>query len=145
LPAAVRREVGSRRTVLEDGREPGRIVRWLADHRVLIHGARQPEVAARARDRALTQRTGQLMYELSLLYPAISGLQPASSWDGVDYDTADGLPLLGPHRNFPRHLFAFGSSRHGAGLSWTAARLALRHFQGAPLRADDSLGFPRIL
>lgn len=145
LPATIRRQVGTRRAVLDYASEPGRIVRWLPDDRVLVHGARQPEVPGRARAGAMTQRTGQLMYELSLLYPAISGLQPDSSWDGVDYQTADGLPFLGPHRNFPRHLFAFGSSRHGAGLSWVAARLALRHVQGEPARADEALGFQRIL
>lgn len=145
LPAAVRRQVGSRRSVLEDAREPGRIVRWLGDDRALVHGARQPEVPSRTADRALVQRTGQLMYELSLLYPAISGLQPVASWSGVDYDTADGLPFLGPHRNYPRHLFAFGSSRHGAGLAWTAARLMLRYIAGEPTRADEALAFARIL
>lgn len=145
LPPAVRRQVGARSATLEDANEPGRIVRWLKDDRVLVHGARQPEVPARARENAVTQRTGQLMYELSLLYPAISGVQPALSWDGVDYETVDGLPFLGPHRNYPRHIFAFGSSRHGAGLSWTAARIALRHFTGEPARGDEALGFHRIL
>jgi len=145
LPAAIRRQVGLRRAILEDAREPGRIVRWLPGDRILVHGARQPEVPARLRERSVTQRTGQLMYELSLLYPAISGLQPESSWDGTDYQTVDGLPFLGPHRNFPRHLFAFGSSRHGAGLSWVAARLALRHFQGEPAKGDEALGFARVL
>lgn len=145
LPAPVKRQVGKRSAALEDANEPGRIVRWLEDDRVLVHGGRQPEISARARERALIQRTGQLMYELSLLYPAISGVQPELSWDGVDYETADGLPFLGPHRNYPRHIFAFGSSRHGAGLSWTAARLALRHFAGEPARADEALGFHRVL
>lgn len=145
LPAAVRRQLGNRHSVLEDGREPGRIVRWLGDDRVLVHGARQAEVPARAADRALVQRTGQMMYELSLLYPAISGLQPVASWAGCDYETADGLPFLGPHRNYPRHLFAFGSSRHGAGLAWTAARLALRYVAGDQTGADQALGFARIL
>ena len=145
LPASVRRQLGARRSGLEDAREPGRIVRWLGDDRVLVHGARQPEVPARAADRALVQRTGQMMYELSLLYPAISGLQPVASWAGLDYDTADGLPFLGPHRNYPRHLFAYGSSRHGAGLAWTAARLALRYVAGEQTRVDQALGFARIL
>jgi glycine/D-amino acid oxidase-like deaminating enzyme len=111
----------------------------------MVQGGRQPALAERVRERALVQRTGQLMYELSLLYPAISGLPAASWWDAVDYDTADGLPFLGPHRNFPRHLFAFGSSRHGAGAAWLAARVALRHFQGESSRGDESLGFGRIL
>jgi glycine/D-amino acid oxidase-like deaminating enzyme len=145
LPARMRKQVGSRKAVLEYASEPGRVVRWLPDDRVLVHGARQPEVPPRAAERALRQRTGQLMYELSLIYPEISGLPPEGSWVGTDYNTADGLPFLGPHRNYPRHLFAFGSSRHGAGLAWTAARLALRYFAGEPSRADHELGFSRIL
>jgi glycine/D-amino acid oxidase-like deaminating enzyme len=145
LPAAVRKQLGRRAAVLEDADQDGRIIRWLPDDRAFVHGARQPEVSARARDRALTQRTGQLMYELSLRYPAISGLRAEISWDGLDYDTADGLPFLGPHRNYPHHFFAFGSSRHGAGLAWTAARLALRHFAGESTRADEALGFHRVL
>lgn len=145
LPAAVRRQVGQRAAVLEDASEPGRVIRWLPDDRVLVHGARQPELPARARERAVTQRTGQLMYEFSLRYPVISGLRAEISWDGLDYDTADGLPFLGPHRNYPRHLFAFGSSRHGAGLAWTAARLALRHFLDEPAKGDEALGFHRVL
>ena len=145
LPAAVRRQVGQRRTIVEPAVELGRVVRWMPDDRVLVHGARQPEVPARNRERATTQRSGQLMYELSLLYPAISGVPASASWDGLDYETVDGLPFLGPHRNYPRHLFAFGSSRHGAGLAWVAARVALRHFQGEPTREDEPLGFQRIL
>lgn len=145
LPPAMRRQVGRRAAVIEEAVEPGRLIRWLPDHRVLLHGARQPELATQSRDRALAQRTGQLMYELSLRYPAISGLPPVQSWDAVDYETLDGLPLLGPHRNFPNHLFTYGSSRHGAGLAWVAARVALRHFQGEATRADESLGFQRIL
>ncbi len=145
LPAAMRRQVGSRAALIEDVGEPGRVVRWISEDRALVLGGRQPELAERARERALIQRTGQLMYEFSLLYPPISGLQPERSWDAVDYDTSDGLPFLGPHRNFPRHLFAFGSSRHGAGLAWLAARVALRHVQGQPAKADQALGFSRIL
>ena len=144
LPAALRRHVGKRAAVLEDVRD-SRIIRWLPDHSILIQGGRQPAVPERLRDRAVTQRTGQLMYELSLLYPEISGLPAADAWDAVDHDTADGLPFLGSHRNFPRHLFAFGSARHGAGLAWTAARLALRHIQGDPSKADEAFGFTRIL
>src|SRR5688572_6629723 len=80
LPAAVRKQVGRRLVAVEDVDAPHRLVRWLPEDRVMIHGGRQPELPERARDRGLSQRTGQLMYELSLLYPAISGVQPAWSW-----------------------------------------------------------------
>ena len=145
LPAPMRRQVGQRSAVLEDASGPARIVRWLGDHRIFVQGGRQPAVADRLREKALVQRTGQLMYELSLLYPAISGLPAEESWDSLDHETTDGLPLIGPHRNFPRHIFAFGSSGHGAGAAWAAARLALRHVQGAPLKSDEAFGFGRVL
>ena len=145
LPPAMRRQVGNRTSVVEDAADPGRRVRWMGEDRALVEGARQPAVAERAREKALVQRAGQLMYEFSLLYPAISGLQAERSWDSVDYDTSDGLPFLGPHRNFPHHVFAFGSSRHGAGAAWLAARVALRHVQGEATKSDEALGFTRIL
>lgn len=144
LPVKVRKQVGRRAVALEDAGEPHRLVRWLPDDRAMIHGGRQPELPERIRGRALPQRTGQLMYELSLLYPAISGVQPAWSWDTLDYETVDGLPFIGPHRNFPRHLFAFSPARHGAGLAWTAARLLVRHYQGEAGRGDEAFGFGRI-
>ena len=145
LPSTIRRQLGRRTSAIEDFSEPNRLVRWLPEDRAMIRGGRQPEVPARLRDRVLTQRTGQLMYELSLLYPAISGLQPAWSWQTMDYDTVDGMPFIGPHRNFPRHLFAWTPSRHGAGAAWTAARLLLRRYQDATLRADEAFGFARVL
>jgi glycine/D-amino acid oxidase-like deaminating enzyme len=142
----VRRQVGARTAVLERAStvDAGG-VRWVADDRVFVQGGRQPVVPTRSRDRALTQRTGQLMYELLLMYPAIAGLQPAWAWDAVDVETTDGLPLLGTHRRFPRHFFAYGSSRHGVGLAWVAARMALHHTQATPAAADEAFGFSRIL
>ena len=59
--------------------------------------------------------------------------------------TVDGLPYVGLHRNFPRHLFALGHGRHGAAVAWLAARLLLRQFQGAPDKGDELFGFSRIL
>ena len=145
MPSAMRKQVGRRSTAVEDFAEPHRLVRWLPEDRIMVQGGRQLEVAPRLRDRALSQRTGQLMYELSLMYPSISGLQPEWSWDSPDYDTVDGLPFVGPHRNYPRHLFAFTPSRHGAGLAWAAARLLVRRYEQAATRADDVFSFARIL
>ena len=145
LPAQVRKQVGRRVSAIEDVGPPHRLVRWLPEDRVMIHGGRQPQVPERLKEKTLVQRTGQLMYELSLLYPSISGLQPAWSWEVDDYETVDGLPLVGPHRNFPRHLFAFTPARHGAGLAWAAARLLLRHYQEEGTRGDEAFGFARVL
>jgi len=145
LPAVMRRQVGRRAAAVEDAAAPHRLVRWIPGDRIMIRGGRQPQVAPRLRGQVLVQRTGQIMYELSLLYPAVSGIQPVAAWDSVDYETVDGLPFVGLHRNYPRHLFAFTPSRHGAGLAWTAARLLVRRYQQAAARADEAFGFARIL
>jgi glycine/D-amino acid oxidase-like deaminating enzyme len=145
MPAAVRRELGQRATALGDVDAPPHLLRWLKDDRALFSGADQPVVADRARAKALMQRTGQLMYELSVLYPAISGLQPEWAWDFTHYETVDRLPFVGLHRNFPRHLFAMGASRHGAGFAWLAARILLRQYQREAAKGDDLFGFSRVL
>lgn len=145
LPAAVRRETGKGAAALRDTEAPPHMLRWLKDHRVLFSGADQPPVVARLRDKTLVQRANQLMYELTTLYPAISGLQPAWGWDVVRYGSPDGLPVVGPHRNFPRHLFALGHGRHGAGMAWLAARVLLREFLGEPDKGDELFGFERVL
>lgn len=145
LPSAMRRQVGRRAAALMDTDTPPHQLRWLRDDRILFSGADQPEAPPRTRDKVLVQRTGQLMYELSTLYPIVSGIQPAWAWDALRYDTADGLPFVGPHRNFPRHLFAIGEGRHGAAMAWLSARVLLRQYQGEPAKGDEVFGFSRIL
>jgi glycine/D-amino acid oxidase-like deaminating enzyme len=145
LPAAVRREVGQRTSALRDTASPPHVLRWLKDDRVLFAGADQPPVADRLRDKSIVQRANQLMYELTTLYPAISGVQPAWGWDFLHYGSPDGLPVVGPHRNFPRHLFALGHGRHGAGMAWLAARILLREYLREPAKGDELFGFVRVL
>ena len=145
LPAAVRRDVGRRAAAMRDTGVPPHLLRWLREDRVMFSGADQLEVAPRATEKALVQRTGQLMYELSTLYPAVSGIQPEWAWDFTRYETVDGLPFVGLHRNFPRHLFAMGAGRHGAGFAWLAARILLRQHQGEAARGDELFGFTRVL
>jgi len=145
LPAAVRRQAGSRSSVLRDADAPPHLLRWLKDDRALFTGGDQPAVGERVRSKVLVQRTGQLMYELSVLYPPISGLQPEWAWASTHYETVDRLPFIGLHRNFPRHLFAMGAGQHGAGVAWLAARILLRQFQKEPAKGDDLFGFSRVL
>jgi glycine/D-amino acid oxidase-like deaminating enzyme len=145
LPAAVRRQLGQRAAAIRDTAPTPHFLRWLKDDRVLFAGADQAPVPARAREKTLVQRTGQLMYELSVLYPAISGAQPEWSWDFGHHTSVDGLPCIGVHRNFPRHLFALGHGRHGAGTAWLAARLLLRHYRGELEKGDEFFGFARLL
>jgi len=145
LAAPVRKDIGPPAACVQDNETPSHVAQWTKDGRVMVTGGDQRAVAPRAEPQALIQRTGQLMYELSLLYPAISGTMPAWSW-AQPYDvTVDDLPYLGPHRNFPRHFFALGDTRHGPSIAWLASRLAMRWVTGRPDKGDDAFGFGRVL
>jgi glycine/D-amino acid oxidase-like deaminating enzyme len=143
MPAQVRKSVGLRGAWLADMRSPRHGIRFTEDHRILVSGADTGETPARKRDATLVQRTGQLMYELLTMYPAISGLMPEFGWDRSYGHTADGLPYIGPHRNFPRHLFALGGSGDSVTGAFLAARLLARHLQGSAEKADDVFGWTR--
>jgi glycine/D-amino acid oxidase-like deaminating enzyme len=90
----------------------------------------------------LLQRTGQLMYQLLTMYPAISGLQPEFGWEAPYGRPFDGLMYIGAHRNYPHHHFALGGSGGITG-AFVASRILLREFQGKAEKADEVFGWNR--
>ena len=144
VPSFVRREFGRSHAIVIDQDEPPHILRRTSDERVMFVGADQPAVPARAREKAMVQRTGQLMYELSKLYPAIAGTRPEYGWFVPVSTASDGFVCIGPHRNYPHHLFAFGSGHNGVGSAFLAARALLRQYLGIPDRGDELFGFTRL-
>ncbi len=145
MPAAMRRSVGSRHAVLRDADSPRHAIGWTKDDRIIIAGANQSDPSARQRATILPQRTGQLMYELSRLYPDISGLQPAYGWDVPVAETPDGVAFIGPHRNYPRHLFALGLASNGLAYGFLAGRILLRALLDQREPGDELFAFARIL
>jgi glycine/D-amino acid oxidase-like deaminating enzyme len=143
LTAPMRREAGRRTTILTEAPEASHWLRWLKDDRAMFVGAPGPVAGPRLQDKVLVQRTGQLMYELSLRYPVISGLPARWSWSAPVVTTMDGLPWIGPHRNHPFHFFALALGMHGPALAWFAAKSALRHFTGTTRREDAVFEFTR--
>ena len=143
MPAKIRQQLGRRASIVRDSADPPHIVRWVNDERLLVTGADTEAVPPRLLDKVVVQKTGQLMYELSTLYPDISGLQPEYGWSADYARTAEGLPYIGPHRNFPHHLFAFGDSSHSVTGAYLASRILLRHHFDEMDRADAAFGFHR--
>lgn len=143
LGAKIRKELGPRTAVLSDRDTPPHYLRWTRDSRVLFGGADQPEPSRRAQDSVLVQRTGQLMYELSTLYPVVSGIRPEYAWATPMCVTPDGMPIVGSHRHFPRHLFALGFGHGGITGSFLASRLLLRQHLGRSDKGDELFGFAR--
>jgi glycine/D-amino acid oxidase-like deaminating enzyme len=143
LPAPVRRAFGTGAVLARAGGTDGRAWRLDRDGSLVAWQAGQAPVPPRQVDAAAVQRTGQLMYELSLLYPAISGLLPTHGWTAGSFRSADGLVLAGPHRAFPRHLFVTGLGGDGLQGALLAARVNLRHYLGTPGRGDELFGLLR--
>ena len=141
IPAKIRRSIAPAGLVVRDQAAPPHVVRWVGEDRLLVCGADGEMVPDRSREKVIVQRTGQLMYELSTLYPDISGIPPAYGWDAPYARTADGLPYIGPHRNYPHHLFAFGDAGHSMTGAYLASRILLRHHRGARHQADEAFGF----
>jgi glycine/D-amino acid oxidase-like deaminating enzyme len=142
LPAAVRKQISTKAPVVTDTETPPHLIRWTEDERVLISGADQARTPDRGRAKVVVQRTGQLMYELSRLYPSISGVAPEYGWDVPLTTTADGAMYAGPHRNYPRHLFA-RATRHDPAQACLASRILLRHVLGEPEKDDAFFAFTR--
>jgi gamma-glutamylputrescine oxidase len=142
LPAAMRKALRGRASVVTDVESPPHLVRWTDDGRLIVSGGDQPRPPARNAAKVLVQRTGQLMYELSRMYPAMSGTLPAYGWQLPTSTTADGVMYAGPHRNFPRHLFAW-ATRHDPAQAFLASRVLLRHYLGDAHRDDKYFAFTR--
>jgi gamma-glutamylputrescine oxidase len=142
LPAAVRKQIAARTRIITDTESPPHLIQWIDDDRLLMAGGDQPRTPERGRDKILVQRTGQLMYELLRLYPEISGVMPEYGWDIPISTTADGAMYAGPHRNYPRHLFAW-ATRHDPAQAFLASRILLRHVLGEPDKDDVYFAFTR--
>jgi glycine/D-amino acid oxidase-like deaminating enzyme len=143
VPAKVRQRLGARQAVLRDAAAPPHTIRWVGDDRLLVSGADIETPKPRQAMHEIVARSNELMYELSTIYPDISGIMPAYGWEASYSLTAEGLPYLGPHRNFPFHLFAFGDSSASVTGAYLASRVLLRHHLGENDAADDAFGFHR--
>lgn len=142
MPAAMRRQLSGAGVIVRDIASPPHCIRRTKDDRLLIAGADRDETPSRQRDAVLVQRTGQLMYELLVMNPAIAGLRPEYGWESSYGETADGLMYIGPHRNYPRHLFALGGGLSSTG-SFLAARILSRAVQESSEKADAVFGWTR--
>jgi glycine/D-amino acid oxidase-like deaminating enzyme len=142
IPVKIRRLLGQDHAIIRDLAEPPHVIRWIGDDRLLVLGA-DSEAVLRQRDKVIVQRTGQLMYELSTLYPDISGIQPAFGW-AADYAlTAEGIPYIGAHRNYPHHLFVYGDASHSVTAAYLASRMLLRQHLGQSDSGDEAFSFNR--
>ena len=70
-------------------------------------------------------------------------MKPDYAWEGLFATTPDGLPYIGPHRRYPRHLFALGYGGNGMTFGYLAAEILGRWVHGKETEDDRFFGFGR--
>jgi glycine/D-amino acid oxidase-like deaminating enzyme len=144
LEPRARREVGLGRVMLWDTDRPYHYARWSPDDRLILGGGDRPMVTGRQRLRAFREGTAAVVDHFSRLYPALADVRFAYAWEGLFATTPDGLPYIGTHRRYPRHLFALGYGGNGMTFGFLASRLLLELVEGRPSADHELFAFGRL-
>jgi glycine/D-amino acid oxidase-like deaminating enzyme len=144
IPARLRRILGLGDVMLWDAGHPYHYARWTSDHRLLLGGGDRPRVSERQRPKALRQGVADVRQFFEERYPALKGIGIDFTWEGLFATTPDGLPYVGPHSGYPKHLFALGYGGNGMTFGFLAARLLLESYRGQCKSDHPLFGFTRV-
>jgi glycine/D-amino acid oxidase-like deaminating enzyme len=139
-----RRALGLAHVMLWDTGRPYHYARWTNDHRLLLGGGDRPHRTGKARERAMAEGLRDVRNYFVARYPALEEIAIEYEWEGLFATTPDGLPYIGPHRHYPRHLFALGYGGNGMTLGFLAGRLLLEWYQGKRTSDHDLFAFGRL-
>jgi glycine/D-amino acid oxidase-like deaminating enzyme len=131
----VRRALGLGDVMVRDTGRPYHYLRWTSDGRLLLGGGDHPRLPEGRRREALTRSIQGVRAHFEQIYAALAGVRIEHAWEELFATTTDGLPFVGPHRRYPRHLFALGYGGNGMTFGFLAARLLLDCYRGS--RQDD--------
>jgi glycine/D-amino acid oxidase-like deaminating enzyme len=138
LPASLRGGKIRSQAMLWDTDRPYHYLRWADAGRLLIGGEDTPHRFERGSRTRTAKARARLLAYLAMIYPALSHERPDYSWEGLFAETPDGLPYIGTHARYPKHLFALGYGGNGMTASFLAAKLLLRRFKGAGKKAAST-------
>jgi len=143
IAARMRRALGLADVMLWDTGRPYHYARWTSDGRLLLGGGDRPHRSGKARQRAMADGVRDVRDYFTARYPALETIAFEFNWEGLFATTPDGLPYIGPHRHYPRHLFALGYGGNGMTLGFLAARLLVEWYQGRRSTDHDLFAFGR--
>ncbi|MGH9144253.1 MAG: NAD(P)/FAD-dependent oxidoreductase [Vicinamibacterales bacterium] len=130
LTPAERRRIGPGAVMLWDTGRPYHYARWTSDHRLMLGGRDRPAMPERQRQQAIEDGTRGVKNDFAELYPALADVEIDCRWEGLFATTPDGLPYIGPHHRYRRHLFALGYGGNGMTFGFLASRLLLDWYRG---------------
>ena len=125
ITAPERRRLGLGELLLWDTERPYHYARWGPGHRLLLGGNDRPLVPPARRKQAFAASTRSLRDYFTRLLPVLGDIEIEAAWEGLFAHTPDGLPYIGSHRRYPRHLFALGYGGNGMTFGFLASRLLL--------------------
>jgi glycine/D-amino acid oxidase-like deaminating enzyme len=144
LPPARRAQVGIPDVLVWSAERPYHYLRWGPGDRLIVGGADRPKVPESQRAAAFAAGRRRLAREVRALVPGLRGIPFERAWEGLFAVTPDGLPYLGPHPRYPRHLFALGYGGNGMASAWLAARMLASCITGTPDPDLKLYAFERI-
>ena len=77
------------------------------------------------------------------LLPPLATIENDFAWEGLFATTPDGLPYIGAHEEYPRHLFALGYGGNGMTFGFLAAGLLLKWYRGERSSDHELFAFDR--
>ena len=111
-----------RDAVIWERAHPYLYLRSTIDGRVIVGGEDEDFRDPGRRDRLIARKAGRLAERYGELF-ATDPLDVAFAWAGTFGETEDGLPRIGPHRDWPRCQFALGYGGNGIVFSVLAAEI----------------------
>lgn len=142
LSSRTRDGLGLTDVMLWDTGRPYHYARWTSEGRLLLGGGDRPAVVGQRRIAAFPAGVASVRGYFERLYPALEHVR-TEAWEGLFATTPDGLPYIGPHRRYPRHLFALGYGGNGMTFGFLASRLLMEQLSGSPSEDHELFAFGR--
>ena len=113
-----------------DTDRPYHYLRWTDDGRLLFGGEDTVHRTVKGSRQRMAKGRVRLLAYLAEVYPHFADEKPEYAWEGLFAQTPDGLPYIGEHSRYPRHLFALGYGGNGMTASFLAAKTLVDMYQG---------------
>ena len=143
MTAREQRAIGLGEVMVWDTARPYHYARWTADRRLVLGGGDRPQLTGPRRVRAFRDGIADLRRHFERLLPALAAIKNDFAWEGLFATTPDGLPYIGAHAEYPRHLFALGYGGNGMTFGFLAARLLLDWHRGGRSPDQQLFAFER--
>jgi glycine/D-amino acid oxidase-like deaminating enzyme len=130
------------RALIWEAASPYLYARQTPDNRVIIGGADERGAGAGRSESILAAKAKQLTAQLAQLRPGLP-IEPDYVWGGAFAQSADGLPYIGTHPNWPHAHFALGYGGNGITFSALAAQVIRDAVLGRANPDADLFAFSR--